>query len=179
MIEKTFKLSIALAVLTIWAGIISAALTGSDKAFDLSPVLSLGRGVLAWLGDSAKGSTKEESTPESFISLASRKGEIISNQAQEQLESASKGATDPRLAACPKGAIDSQSKEISLQVAQSLKGVQLADLNDVQSALKTSPACVYRIGNTRVNRYLVRGFRILDARQEGDKTGVRVAFYNF
>ena len=179
MIEKSFKGAIALTVLTIWSGIIAAALTGSEKPFDLSPALSLGRGFLSWLNDSAKGSTKEENNPESFISLASRKGQSVGNQAKEQLETASKGATDPRLAACPKGAIDSQSREISLQVAQTLKGVQLADLNDVQAALKTSPACVYKVGTTRINLYLVRGFRIRDARQEGDSSGVRIIFHNF
>lgn len=179
MIEKGFKGAIALAVFTVWAGIISAALTGSEKSFDLAPALSLGRNFLSWLSDSAKGSIKEESNPESFISLASRKGQSVSSQAQKQLETASKGATDPRLAACPRGAVDAQSREISLRTATALKGVQLSDLNDVQAALKTSPACVYKSGSTRVNRYLVAGFRILDARQEGDKAGVRIVFHNF
>ena len=181
MVDKLFKGAIALTVLTIWSGIVAAAATGSDKAFDLSPVLAGGRGILSWLVNSAKDSTKEESNPEPFVSLASRKGSIVGKAVESQLETAAKGVTDPRLSACPKGSVeDGRSREISLSVANSLKGVELSDLNDVQAALKgVNPSCVFKSGNTRTHRYLVEGFRFLDAQQEGDRPGVKIHFRNF
>jgi hypothetical protein len=182
MTDKLFKGSIAIAVTIIWLGIVSAALTGSNKAFELAPVISAGRRVWKWIALSANNASKPESDPKPFAQESVDAANRIRKTVSETLQDTPAGATDPRLAVCPSGSVEpTAAKEIPYSVAAALKSnaVKFNDLAQVQAVLKAQPACSFKDGDTRQYRYLVQGFRIIDARQQGDRAGVVLQFTNF
>ena len=183
MIEKLFKTSISLAVLVVVAGIVAAPLVGSSKAFELAPVFSAIRGLGHWIAQSAEDSTQPEANPQPFVEEAKAANQRIQKATNKAIAKAPAFSPDPRLSICPHGSVDQQNaRDLPLTTAQALKqslesGTQFTGLIEVQSALGL-PACNWKVGSTRQWRYLVRGGRIVDAKQQGNQP-ITITFANF
>jgi hypothetical protein len=180
VIDKLFKLSIALAVLTCVAGIAAAAITGSDKAFEAAPVISFIRGFAVWLTESAKESNQETADPKPFTVVASDALQRTKDNLGDTLNKIPAGQSDPRLSVCLPGSVEPTAKEVSAKVAIAYKTFRPNpnSLIDVQAALG-QPACVWQRNGVTTNRYLVEGFRLIDAKQKGDAPQVTLTFTNF
>lgn len=170
--DDFFKGTIGLAVLVVVAGIVGASLSGSDRAFDLSPLLSLG---------SAPAKTEPPTNAPPTAAPPAPAPSQLPTASGGQLRLASPDAPDARLAVCPAGSLAPEATPLPLQRAQSLQqaianGKQFTDLIEIQAALG-QPACNFlRDERTRQYRYLVEPNGAIDALQVGDLPQVNVQF---
>lgn len=182
MVDAFLKGALGLGVLCLVAGIVAAPLTGGDRAFEFSPVLSTVRGVWYWVSKAGQQSQQAEANPKPFVTEGQAAIERL-NQATDKALQQSKIAPDPRLSVCPVGSIEQQSmKELPLATVAAFKqqidkGTKLGFV-DVQTALG-DPACNIRSGNKTQWRYLAPEGRIVDAVQEAADKPVVVHFTNF
>lgn len=188
MINRLFQLVASFVLLCLLVGIIGAAMSGSDKAFDVRP-------VLAWLGfmkdtttaATVKAGQDRGSNPEPITKVAAGAISRGKSQIQKQLRNkqasivqprSDTGKPDARLAVCKNGSIESQdARDLPLGLALKLKqeinsGKKFKSLLDVQARLGL-PVC-----NERSRwRYLVDGGRAIDA--TFNKNEVSFRFTNF
>ncbi|NJK99950.1 MAG: hypothetical protein HC910_05035 [Spirulinaceae cyanobacterium SM2_1_0] len=163
--DEFFKGVIGCAVLVVVTGIVGASLSGSERAFDLTPLLNL----------AAK--TSASSTVDSSLAVsppAAVGGQVAAPPAPTRANF---------LAVCPPGSIEPATPPLSLAQAQSLRqavldGQQFNDLIEVQAALG-EPICNFTRGGTRQYRYLVEPDKAIDALQAGDSPDVLILFENF
>ncbi len=167
--DEFFKGTIGLAVLVVVAGIVGASLSGSERAFDLSPLLA----VFSAPPDPSATPTPTATTPSP--TPAASGGQVQ--------QAASQGADD-RLQVCPAGSVAPAVTPLSLNRARALQqaianGKQFVDLIEIQQALG-QPACnFWRDQRTRQYRYLVESGQAIDALQVGDTPQVTVRFSGF
>ncbi|NJL01043.1 MAG: hypothetical protein HC910_10960 [Spirulinaceae cyanobacterium SM2_1_0] len=167
MMDEFFKGTIGVAVLIVVAGIVGASLSGSERAFDLSPFLTFG----AAESETATTAPTTPSPTPSPPPLASG----------GQLRAASPDTPDTRLAICPAGSWSTEVMPLPPQRAQALQqaianGKQFTDLIEIQASLG-QPTCNFlRDERTRQYRYLVGTNGAIDALQVGDTPQVTVQF---
>lgn len=183
MIDALFKGSISLAVLVVVAGIVAAPLTGSQKAFEFAPIVSLARKTARWVARSAQDATQIETNPAPFTQEVQTAVGSLRQSPQPVPSPTPDLIDDPRLAICPVGSLEPQALRLlpgtlAEQVRQQWQTNPPQDLTQVQAALG-QPVCQIRQGQRRQYRYLVTGGRIIDAVQTGDKLGVQVTFTHF
>lgn len=188
MINRLFQLVASFVLLCLLVGIIGAAMSGSDKAFDVRP-------VLAWLGfmkdtttaAAVKAGQDRGSNPEPIDKVAAGAISRGRTQIQQQLRNkqasivqlrSDTGKPDARLAVCKNGSIESQNaRDLPLGLALKFKqeidsGKKFKSLLEVQARLG-QPAC-----NEKSRwRYLVDGNRAIDATKT--KNSVTFRFTNF
>ncbi|MGK7928532.1 MAG: hypothetical protein AB4290_25395 [Spirulina sp.] len=163
--DDFLKGAIGISVLIVVAGIVGAALSDSQKAFDLSPYLDFFRGLDR---DNSVTPNTTQNSPHSQ---------------QSPFNLATPQSTDSRLSICPQGSIDPTVSEVSLAKAETLRqaianGLQFTDLIDLQATLG-QPKCNFLKSGTRQYRYLVQGGKSIDALQKGDIPEAIVIFSNF
>lgn len=182
MVERLFKLSISLAVLTVVAGIIAAPLVGSARAFEIAPVYSLVRGFWGWISKSAADSQQPEQNPDSFIDEAAAASDRLHNATAKATASLPAIQSDPRLSICPVGSIDDSVNEIPATIAETFRRqygwAKPQTLLEVQGVLNL-PHCTIKLNRLTQYRYLVGGGRIIDATVQGEQLGVDLQFTNF
>lgn len=182
MVERIFKLSISLAVLTVVAGIIAAPLVGSAKAFEIAPVYSVARGFWGWIGKAAADSQQPEQNPETFIDEAVAASDRLHNATAKAAANIPAVQPDPRLSICPAGSIDDTVNELPATVAETFRRqterIKPQTLLDVQGVLNL-PHCTINRDETTQYRYLVSGGRIIDATVKGEQLGIDLQFTNF
>lgn len=188
MINRLFQLVASFVLISLLVGIIGAAMSGSDKAFDVRP-------VLAWLGfmrdtttaAAVKAGQDRGANPEPITKVAAGAISRGKSQIQQQLRNkqasivqtrSDTGKPDGRLAVCKNGSIESRNaRDLPLGLALKFKqevdgGKKFKSLIEVQSRLG-QPAC-----NERTKwRYLIDGNRAIDATQI--KNSVTLRFTNF
>lgn len=163
--DDFLKGAIGVSVLIVVAGIVGAALSDSNRAFDLSPYIDFFRGL----------DRENTITPNS--------SENPPPAQQSPFNLASPQLSDNRLSICPQGSIEPTVAEVSLTKAQTLQqaianGLEFTDLIDLQATLG-QPKCNFLKNNTRQYRYLVQNNKSIDALQKGDVPEVIVIFGNF
>jgi hypothetical protein len=180
MVNSLFKLSITLAVFTIWAGIMTAAFAGGQKPIELGWVPR----VWVWISTSGKQSTQPEPNPSPFIDEAKKSASELAKLAktptpQPQPDSAPK-TSDLRLSGCPEGSYDALAAEVSLEQAKIFQqklseGLKPKTLLTVQSYLG-QPNCVIQ-GKTYV--YLVTSNRVIRASLTKTGQPLKIEFTGF
>ncbi|XHX80894.1 MAG: hypothetical protein RBJ76_13455 [Stenomitos frigidus ULC029] len=194
MFKSLFFLTASLTFTTLVAGILAAALTGSDKAFEPKPVVAAARTAWHWVTKAANNSNKN--SDDDFADVASSAAAKV----QKRLENVGKHPdtvksvpgtattgnaldSDPRLAICRHGSVEPKAlKEIPLTVATALKaryskGDKFSFL-DLQSLLG-EPACNQQEANKQAWRFLVEGSGIIDAEQFKQAANATIRFTNF
>ncbi|MGB0562179.1 MAG: hypothetical protein ACPGVO_10295 [Spirulinaceae cyanobacterium] len=161
--DNFLKGIIGLSVLVVLAGIVGAALTGSDRAFDLQPFLSI-----------LPNATAPTGGPQT--------------QGLPSVGSATPGTTPPPtsqdlLATCPPGSVDPQVEAVPLASAEQLRqqlavGQPFTDLIEVQNLLG-APKCHYLSDRTRHYHYLVETGKAITAQQVGDQPEVTITLIHF
>ncbi len=159
--DDWFKGVISGAVLVVVAGIVGASLSGSERAFDLSPFLAL----------VPQGNTASPPEPEA------NPGAVGGQLQPPPL------TRETFLALCPPGSVDETVPPVSLAQAQQLHQVFLAgqtltDLIEVQAQLG-QPTCNGVQDGKRVYLYWVETDKAITARQAGDRPPVELEFHNF
>lgn len=159
--DDFLKGAIGVSVLIVVAGIVGAALSDSNRAFDLSPYIDFFRDL----------DREDTITPNS------------PNSQNSPLNLASPKLSDNRLSICPQGSVEATVTEVSIAKAQTLKqaianGLQFTDLIDLQATLG-QPKCNFLKNDTRQYRYLVQEGKSIDALQKGEIPEVIVIFGNF
>jgi hypothetical protein len=162
--ENLFKLSISAFLLVLISGIVGAELTGSDKAFELRPALSILKGIWGVGERTMSGEiVGDGEDPEPFGEVAARAKRRIVGHIEEGLKDI---PDDPRLAGCPAGSAELGRAEIKFAKASGLyeqhQESPVRSLLDVQAALG-SPHCNYQDGDRTVWKFVVTGFRVLKA----------------
>ncbi len=163
--DEFFKGVIGCAVLVVVAGIVGASLSGSERAFDLTPLLFL--------------ATKHSSTDVPVAGSAAPPPAAVGGQVQPPPAP----TRENYLAACPPGSVDPTAAAVSLDRAQQVRqavtgGQEYTDLIQVQAALG-QPTCNFTRDGTRQYRYLVEPDKAIDALQAGDRPDVLILFENF
>lgn len=184
MLTSLFKFSISIAVLTIWAGIATAAFSGSQKAIELGWMPR----VWQWVATSGQQSTQPEANPTPFVDLAQDAAGKITKQVKpsgmtsEPIPQPSNAPTvaDMRLSACPQGSYDPQAAEVSLDQANRFKqaiagGLKPTGFLTVQSFLG-QPNCVI---NGKTYQYLIQGGKVVSAHQEQEGKEIKITFTGF
>jgi hypothetical protein len=148
--DDFLKGTIGLSVVVVLAGIVGAAMSGSDRAFDLTPVLNRFRTAPVPQSDAA------------------------------QMQLARSAGPTERLSVCPPGSINPDIPEVPFARAEALRQAdpQFKDLIEVQEVLG-QPHCNFIQDNTRRYRYLVESLKAIDATQMGDSQEVVVVFKHF
>lgn len=162
--DDLLKGTIGISVLVVLAGIIGAAISGSDRAFDLRPFLRPWRTQTPAIAPTAQGGPQNPGVP-----AGSPTPQNLTPQAL--------------LAACPPHSVDPQVGQVPLaraeQVRQRLAANQpFQDLIEIQTLLG-NPNCNYLSDRTRHYRYVVETGKAIDAQQVGDQPGVKVTLVHF
>ena len=184
MLTNLFKLSISLAVFTIWAGIATAAFSGSQRPIELGWMPR----VWTWISTSGQQSSQPETDPKPFTDLARDAAGAINQQARPSgmvptpipQPSNAPNVLDMRLSACPTGSYDPQASEIPFEQAQRFKqaidtGLKPTGFLAVQSFLG-QPNCVI---DGKTWHYLVAGNRAIAAHQEQEGKPLQLTFTGF
>ncbi|MEM9540010.1 MAG: hypothetical protein AAGA60_10995 [Cyanobacteria bacterium P01_E01_bin.42] len=163
--DDFLKGAIGVSVLIVVAGIVGAALSDSNRAFDLSPYIDFFRDLDRESTITPNSTQNSPTSQNSPLNLASPK------------------LNDDRLAICPQGSIESTVSEVSIAKAQTLRqaianGLQFTDLIDLQATLG-QPKCNFLKNDTRQYRYIVQEGKSIDALQKGEIPEVIVIFGNF
>lgn len=165
MVEKLFLSSISAFLILLIAGIVGAELSGSDKAFDIRPAMSVLKGVWGVGERTANGEVVADGEdPDPFGEVADRARRRIIGHLEKGFDNI---PDDPRLAGCPAGSIELGQQQIEFNTAKKLveqhQQSPFKSLIDVQVALKTPPHCNYRVGDRTIWKFTVTGFRVLKA----------------
>ncbi len=185
MVTNLFKLSVSLAVLTIWAGIITAAFAGGQKPIELGWAPR----VWQWVATSGQQSTEPEKDPKPFVDLAKDSASKInaavkpSGMMLEQPTPQPSNAPqllDIRLAACPDGSFDPTAIEVPLATATRFKkqvdgGLKPSSLLQIQSALG-QPNCVI---DGKTYHYLIQGGKAIAASLDKEGLPLKLQFTGF
>lgn len=183
MVTNLFKLSVSLAVLTIWAGIITAAFAGGQKPIELGWAPR----VWQWVLSSGEKSTEPETAPTPFVDIAKESADRVKKSFKSgavenptpQPSNAPK-PLDVRLAACPDGSFDPIAPQVPLDQALRFKqqidaGLQPTTLLQIQSALG-QPNCVI---SGKAYHYLIFGSRAINASIEKERLPLKLIFTGF
>lgn len=161
--DDLLKGVMGLSVLVVLTGIISAALSDSDRAFDLKPIVKLwhSRTQNAAQGDAQLAATSPP--PPQIPPKLATAAEL--------------------LAECPAHSVNPQVVEVPWITATAVHqkvstGYQFQDLIEVQQFLGT-PKCHFMESQTHHYRYLVVTNKAIDASQTGDQQAVMVTFVQF
>lgn len=188
MINRLFQLVASLVLLSLLIGIVGAAMSGSDRAFDIRPIIAWWSGLGSTTIEAAsKAGVDRGANPEPInkvvgSALARGKSQVQQNLTKSGASivqpRSDTGKPDARLAVCSNGSIESQNaRDLPLGLALKLKqevssGKKFRSLIEVQARLG-QPVC-----NERTRwRYLVDGNRALDATET--KQGITFRFTNF
>jgi hypothetical protein len=183
MVTNLFKLSVSLAVLTIWAGIVTAAFAGGQKPIELGWMPR----AFQWIATSGEKSTEPEVDPKPFVDIAKDSAdkvrESLKSGAVENPTPQPSNAPKPldvRLAACPDGSFDPIAPQVPLEQALRFKqqvdeGLKPTTLLQVQSALG-QPNCVI---SGKAYHYLIFGSRAINASIEKAGLPLKLIFTGF
>lgn len=158
--DDLLKGVIGLSVLVVLAGIISAALSGSDRAFDLKPIVKL------W-------QSRAQQTAQGEAQLA-----VTPPPPPPKL-----ATTAELMAECPAHSVNPQIVDVPFVIAEAIHqkvkaGHQFQDLIEVQEVLGT-PKCHFMRAQAHHYRYLVVTNKAIDATQVGDQQVVMMTFVQF
>ncbi|MEM8639010.1 MAG: hypothetical protein AAGG51_09375 [Cyanobacteria bacterium P01_G01_bin.54] len=160
--DDVLKGIIGLSVLVVLAGIVGAAITGSERAFDLKPFLSiLPNRPAPTGGPQPNGPPSVGAAPPGTA------------------------PTPPQdlLATCPPNSVDPQVEAVPLARAEQVRqrlaaGQPFTDLIEVQTLLGI-PNCNYLSDRTRHYHYLVETGKAITAQQVGDRPEVTITLIHF
>lgn len=162
--DDLLKGTIGLSVLVVLAGIIGAAISGSDRAFDLQPFLKPWQARTPAIAPTAQGGPQ---TPGVSSGTAPSK-----NLTAQDL-----------LSACPPHSLDPQVGEVPLAHAELVRqriaaNQPFQDLIELQQILG-NPNCHYLSDRTHHYRYVVETGKAIDVQQVGDQPGVTITLVHF
>lgn len=164
--DRFFKFAMGFSLMVLSLAIIGASLTNSSRSADFRPVWASIRWTIQWAKNAAEISNQKEANPAPFTEEAKKAAEKLSKGAEQGLNKMGGLAEipiDPRLAACPPGAVNKEKGEIPELLARSTARKEFATLLDLQKALG-EPNCVSQHGKETRWRFLVNGGGTFDAR---------------
>ncbi|PPT10060.1 hypothetical protein CKA32_006911 [Geitlerinema sp. FC II] len=157
--ENALNLSASLCLLVVASGAIGGAFSG--EPFNLRPALAFLKGVPGFF---------DRASDEAIDGDTETIGEVVDGAIARTSDAASDALenipTDPRLAACPEGSVDTSSDELTFAEAKDYRDAIAdsppASLFQVQGDLGT-PSCNYTNATGTTWVYLVRGMRLIRA----------------